>query len=189
MNSLDQAVQTQINNIQKKTGRSLAELAVMAKKSGLTKHGELRDMFKEKLGLGIGDANALVHAIFRSDGARAARGKSEEDILNEIYSGPKAGFRSLHERLLEEIHQYGEFETVPKKGYVSLRRKKQFAMIGPKTSTRFEVGINAKDLKRNARLLEQPKGSMCNYIVNISEAHEIDSQLVSWLKSAFEGAG
>jgi hypothetical protein len=62
-------------------------------------------------------------------------------------------------------------------------------MIGPKTSTRFEVGINAKDLNKNARLLEQPKGSMCNYIVNISEAREIDSQVISWLKSAFEGAG
>ncbi|MCE9647098.1 MAG: DUF4287 domain-containing protein [Chloroflexi bacterium] len=73
MSSLDQAVQTQINNIQKKRGRSLAELAAMAKKSGLAKHGGLRSMFKEKLGLGHGDANALVHAIFQSDGARAIR--------------------------------------------------------------------------------------------------------------------
>ncbi|MCE9647099.1 MAG: DUF5655 domain-containing protein [Chloroflexi bacterium] len=118
-----------------------------------------------------------------------AHARSEDDILNELYSGSKAGFRSLHEKLIKQIHQFGDFETVPKKGYVSLRRKKQFAMIGPKTSTRFEVGINAKDLKKSARLLEQPTGSMSNYIVNINEAREIDSQLVSWLKSAFEGAG
>ena len=61
-------------------------------------------------------------------------------------------------------------------------------MIGPKTNTRFEVGINAKDLKKNARLLEQPKGSMCNYIVNVSDAQEVNSELIGWIKSAFEGA-
>src|SRR5689334_12243078 len=128
MSTLDQAVQTQLDNIQKKTGKSLAELATIAKKSGLTKHGELRDMFKEKLGLGHGDANGLVHAILQSDGARAAEGKSMEAVLDEIYSGPKAGFRPLHEKLMKEISKFGEFEIVPKKGYVSLRRSKQFSM-------------------------------------------------------------
>ena len=189
MSSLDQAVQTQLNNIQKKTGKSLAELAAIAQKSGLTKHGELRDMFKEKLGLGHGDANSLVHAILASDGTRAAEGKNEDVVLDEIYSGAKAGMRPIHEALMKHITKFGEFEIVPKKGYVSLRRKKQFAMIGPKTNTRFEAGINANDLKKNARLLEQPKGSMCNYIVQINDAQEVDAELVTWLKSAFEEAG
>ena len=189
MSSLDQAVQTQINNIQKKTGMSLDELSAIVKKSGLSKHGEIRDMLKEKLGLGHGDANTLVHVVLQSDGTRAAEGKSEDAVLDEIYSGAKAGFRPIHEKLMKEIQKFGEFEIVPKKGYVSLRRKKQFAMIGPKTNTRFEVGINAKDFKKNARLLEQPKGSMCNYIVNLSDAKEVDAELVSWIKSAFEGAG
>ncbi len=188
MSTLDQAVQTQINNIQKKTGMSLDELSAIVKKSGLSKHGEIRDMLKEKLGLGHGDANALVHAVFESDGTRAAEGKSEDAVLDEIYSGAKAGFRPIHEKLMKEIQKFGEFEIVPKKGYVSLRRKKQFAMIGPKTNTRFEVGINAKDFKKNARLLEQPKGSMCNYIVNVSDAKEVDAELIAWIKSAFEGA-
>ena len=188
MSTLDKAVQTQLDNIQKKTGKSLAELSAIAKSSGLTKHGELRDMFKEKLGLGHGDANALVHAVFESDGTRAAEGKSDDAVLDEIYTGPKSAFRPIHEKLMKEIDKFGEFEIVPKKGYVSLRRKKQFAMIGPKTNTRFEVGINAKKKKKNSRLLEQPKGSMCNYIVNVTDAQEVDSELVAWIKSAFEGA-
>lgn len=189
MDSLDKAVQTQIDNIQKKTGKSLVELAAIVKKSGLTKHGEIRDMLKEKLGLGHGDANTLVHVVLKSDGTRAAEGKSTDAVLDEIYAGPKAGFRPIHEALMKHINKFGEFEIVPKKGYVSLRRKKQFAMIGPKTNTRFEVGINAKDFKKNARLLEQPKGSMCNYVVNLTDAKEVDTELVAWLKSAFEQAG
>jgi hypothetical protein len=189
MSSLDKAIQTQLENIQKKTGKSLNELAVIIRKSGLTKHGELRDYAKQKLGLGHGDANALVHAVLQSDGQRAAEGKGEDAVLDDIYSGAKASMRPIHEKLMKEINKFGEFEIVPKKGYVSLRRKKQFVMIGPKTNTRFEVGINAKDLKKNARMLEQPKGSMCNYIVNVTDVKEVDSELVAWIKSAYEGAG
>ena len=188
MSSLDKAIQTQLDNIQKKTGKSLDQLAVIIKKSGLTKHGEIRDYLKRELGLGHGDANALVHAILQSDGQRAAEGKSGDEVMDEIYSGAKAHMRPIHEKLMNEINKFGEFEIVPKKGYVSLRRKKQFVMIGPKTNTRFEVGINAKDLKKNARLLEQPKGSMCNYIVNVTDAKEVDSELVEWIKTAYEGA-
>ncbi len=189
MSSLDKAWQTQLDNIQKKTGKSLDELAASIKKSGLTKHGEIRDYLKRELGLGHGDANALVHAVFQSDGQRAAEGKSRDAVLDEIYSGPKAAMRPIHDALMKHIIKFGEFESVPKKGYVSLRRKKQFAMIGPKTNTRFEVGINDKNLKKNARLLEQPKGSMCNYIVNLTDAKEVNSELIAWIKSAYESAG
>jgi hypothetical protein len=189
MSSLEQARQTQIDNIQKKTGKSLDELTAIVRKSGLKKHGEIRDMLKEKLGLSHGDANALVHAIFQSDGQRAAEGKTTDAVLDEIYSEAKRNQRPIHEALMKQITKFGEFETVPKKGYVSLRRRKQFAMIGPKTNTRFEVGLNAKDLKKNPRLLEQPKGSMCNYIVNLTNAQEVDSELIAWIKSAYESAG
>ena len=189
MSSLDKALETQLNNIQKKTGKSLNELAEVVRRTGLTKHGEIRSMFQREYGLGCGDANALAHAILKSDGERAAEGKSSDEVLDEIYSGPKVALRPIHEKLMKEIIKFGKFEVVPKKGYVSLRRKKQFAMLGPKTNTRFEVGLNAKDLKRNARLLEQPKGSMCNYIVRVNEAGEVDEELIGWIKSAFESAG
>ena len=189
MSSLDQARQTQIDNILKRTGKSLDELSTIIQQSGFTKHGEIREMLKEKLGLSHGDANALVHAVRQSDGQRAAEGKSTDAVLEQIYSGAKASQRPIHETLMKHIAKFGEFEIVPKKGYVSLRRKKQFAMIGPKTNTRFEVGINAKEFKKNPRLLEQPKGSMCNYIVNLTDPKEVDSELVAWLKSAYESAG
>ena len=189
MSNLDKAVQTQLDNIQKKNGMTLTQVSALVQKSGLSKHGEIRDMFKEKLGLGHGDANALVHAILKSDGASAAEGKSTDAVLDEIYTGAKAAQRPIHEALMKQINKFGEFEVAPKKGYVSLRRKKQFAMIGPKTNTRFEVGINAKDLKKNARLVEQPAGSMCNYIVALTDAKEVDADLVAWIKSAYEGAG
>lgn len=92
MSTLDKAVQTQLDNIQKKTGISIKELSSFVKKSGLSKRGEIREMFMAKLGLSHGDANSLVHAIFESDGSRAAESKSADVVLDEIYSGAKYAF-------------------------------------------------------------------------------------------------
>jgi hypothetical protein len=191
MSSLDQAVQAQINNIQKKTGKTFDELSALVRNSGLSKHSEIREMLMRELALGYGDANALVHAVQQSDGARAAAasGLSGDAVLDEIYTGPRAALRPIHEALMAEIVKFGEFESVPKKGYVSLRRKKQFAMIGPGTNTRVDVGINFKAPGPDSRLLEQPKGSMCNYIVRLTDPGQVDATLFSWLKTAFEGAG
>jgi hypothetical protein len=90
---------------------------------------------------------------------------------------------------MNAIQGFGEFETLPKKGYVSLRRKKQFATIGPATKTRVEVGLNVKDLEPHPRLAAQPAGSMCNYKVNVTAAVEVDSDLIAWVRRAFDSAG
>src|SRR5574339_923683 len=111
MRAIDKATQTQLENIQKKTGKSLAELAAMIQRSGLSKHGEVREYLKRELGLGHGDANALVHAVLKSDGQRAADGKSEDAVLDEIYSGAKSVFRPIHEKLLQAIDGFGDYEV------------------------------------------------------------------------------
>ena len=191
MSTLDQARETQLKNIQTKTGKSLDELTALIQSSGLTKHGEIRDMLKRELGLGHGDATMLVHFAMQSDGQSAAeaKGASTDDVVDEIYSGAKADLRPIHDRLMEAINQFGEFEVVPKKGYVSLRRKRQFAMIGPATKTRVEVGINSKTLETTDRLLSMPLGGMCQFKVNVTDASQVDAELIAWVKQAYDGAG
>jgi hypothetical protein len=191
MSSVERAKATQIANIQKKTGKSLEELTELIQTSGLSKHGEIRSMLMEKLGLGYGDANMLVQYILKTDVQLVVqeKGLSTEDILDEIYSGPKASLRPIHEKVMSAIQQFGEFEIAPKKGYVSLRRKRQFAMLGPATNTRIELGINIKNLDADERLIEQPAGSMCNYKVRFSEAEQVDETIVSWVRRAYEAAG
>ena len=190
MDSLDKAVQTQLNNIQKKTGKTLEELTALIAASGLTKHGEIRDMLKRDLGLGHGDANTLTHVALQSDGARAAQAKglSIDQVVDAIYSGGQAPLRPIHDKLMAAINQFGEFEIAPKKGYVSLRRSKQFAMITPATKSRVEVGLNAKELEATDRLIAMPKGSMCHFKVNLSDPEQVDDELIGWIRSAYDAA-
>lgn len=189
MTDLDKAIATQLANIEKRTGKSLAELTAIVKASGLSKHGELVGMLKTTLGMGHGDANTLVHVVLKSDGRSAAEGLSAGEVLDGLYTGPKAALRPIHDKLLAAIRKFGDFEEAPKKTYVSYRRKKQFAMIGPATNTRVEVGINAKGLEAKGRLLELPAGQMCNYKVKLTDPDEVDAELLAWIKTAFEAAG
>jgi len=191
MSVVDKAIETQLKNIQTKTGKTLNQLGEILRKSGFTKHGELRDFAKRELGLGHGDANTLVHTCLKSDGASAAvaADASAGDVLAEIYSGPKAALRPIHDAFMAEIGKFGEFEIAPKKGYVSLRRKKQFAMIGPGTKARVDIGINMKGVKGTDRLVELPPGGMCQYKVAVADAKEVDKELIAWIRQAFDAAG
>jgi hypothetical protein len=188
---MDKAVATQLANIEKRTGKSLDALAKIIKSSGLTRHGEIRDMLKKDLGMGHGDANTLVHIVLKSDGTSAAvaAGKTTGDVLDDIYTGSKAALRPIHEKFLAATADLGSFEVAPKKGYVSLRRKKQFAMIGPATNTRVEVGLNMKDVPGTDRLLQQPAGGMCQYKVKLTDPAEVDAELIGWVRRAYDGAG
>jgi hypothetical protein len=191
MSTVDQATATQLSNIQTRTGKSLEQLAEILRSSGLSKHGELREMLKRDLGMGHGDANLLVHHALKSDGASAAQqaNLSGEDVLTEIYTGPKGGLRAVHDRLMDRITSFGEFEIAPKKGYVSLRRKKQFAMIGPATNTQVEVGINSRTLVGGERLKALPPKGMCDFKVRLGEAAEVDDELIGWIRAAYDSAG
>ncbi|MFT5570999.1 MAG: putative transport protein, partial [Cyclobacteriaceae bacterium] len=82
-----------------------------------------------------------------------------------------------------------EVEVAPKKTYVSLRRKKQFALIQTTTKTRVDLGINLKGYDSTGKL--EPSGSfssMVSHRVRLSEVSDIDQQVIDWLKQAYEQA-
>lgn len=189
MADMDKAVATQLANIEKRSGKTLAELGEILRASGLARHGELRDFLKRELGMGHGDANTTVHHVLGSGGAAEAAGKDDDALLEAIYAGPKAALRPIHDKLMAAMAGFGEFEIAPKKGYLSLRRKKQFAMLGPATNTRVELGLNMKGVPATDRLLEQAPGGMCNYKVRLLDAADVDDQVVAWARLAYDSAG
>lgn len=179
------AIATQLRNIETKTGKTLAEIQRMIAKSGLSKVSEQRSMLMELLQLGYGDANRL--ALSASE--RPAGVSDENDSLEAIYAGPKASLRALHVQVMKKIGKLGPFEISPKKSYVSLRRKKQFATVGPATRTEIEIGLNAKDIQAAHRLKKLPAGGMCQYTVRISQPEDIDAELIEWIRTAYGAAG
>ena len=182
MASMEQAQATQIQNIETATGKSLSELIMLVNSSGLTKHNDVVKMLKADLGLGHGNANLIAHMAKQA----ANPGDTDTPPMDLIYSGNKAHLRPIHEALLEALNTFGSFETAPKKTYISYRRSKQFAMIGPATKTAVEVGINSRSLSEGYRLEKLPPGKMTPFRVRVTAPEQIDDELINWLSTAYK---
>jgi len=89
---------------------------------------------------------------------------------------------------MAEIEKFGEFEIASKKTYLSLRRKRQFAMLGPGTNSRVDLGLNMKGVSPTDRLLELEPGGMCQYQVRLTSEKEVDPELIAWIKQAYDSA-
>ena len=188
------ALMTQLRNIQAKTGRKIAALHAELADTGLAKVGEKRTWLMTTHKLGYGDANTVALLVGKippglDEGAVAAAPAAAGDPLDALYVGPKAHLREVHDAVMKAVRSFGAFEEAPKKSYISLRRKKQFAMVGPATKDQVEIGLNARDLPAHARLNVQPPGSMCQATTRIGSAKEVDALLVGWLKRAYDAAG
>ena len=83
-----------------------------------------------------------------------------------------------------------DLEIAPKNAYVSLRRKKQFAILQPITKTRFEIGIILKGQvpKGKLEVINTPN-AMCSHRIYIADIKDIDEEIISWLKMAYDNAG
>lgn len=187
MSATDKALQTQLANIETRTGKTHKQLFAVLKKAGLAKHGEMVKFLKDELSMGHGDANTLVH-VYRAQAEAKPVSAPGSDPLDAIYQGAKEPLRVLHDAVMAKIEKLGEFEVAPKKAYLSLRRKKQFAMVGPGTKGRLEIGINWKDGEGTDRLVAQKAGGMCHFKVWLTKKSEVDKELLGWLKQAFDAA-
>ena len=186
--ALDKAVETQIKNIQTSTGKSVEQWAKLVKAQKFEKHGEMVKWLKEEHGIGHGNANLIAMTARGEFGAEAPAG---EDLLGAQYAGAKAALKPLYDDLAKKIAKFGgDVEFSPKKTYVSLRRKKQFALIQPSTATRLDVGINLKGVAPAGKL--EASGSfnaMVSHRVRVESAKDINAELVGWLKAAYDQAG
>ena len=68
---MDKAIQTQLANIEKRTGKSIAELTAVIKSSGLTKHGEIRDMLKRDLATPWAVKGLVMRTVVEAAGDRS----------------------------------------------------------------------------------------------------------------------
>lgn len=182
---MDKATQTMIENLYKNTGKTLEQWTEMVGKESFAKHGEIIKFLKENHGLTHGFANLIAH---KSKGSDAGSAENSNDLITAQYLG-KENLKAIYDQLIASILAFGnDIEIAPKNAYVSLRRKKQFAILQPATKTRFEIGINLKGQEATGKLEGEKPNSMCSHKIKISDIKEIDNEIINWLKAAYENA-
>jgi predicted transport protein len=163
-----------------KTGKSLEEWKVILKEKSFEKHGQAMKFLKEEYGVSHGFANTII--LLSKD-----TNTNADDLVSGQYKG-KEELQPIYDKLLSEIGKLGTDITItPKKGSVSIIRKRQFALIKPATKTRIDLGLKLKEVDFTDRLGNSgPFGTMCTHRVQLFSVDEVDTELVSWLKEAYE---
>ena len=173
-----------IENLKLNTGKSLEEWITIVKAKKFSKHGEIIKFLKQEHSFTHGFANLVALKARKSD---ADSFENKDDLVDLQYKG-KEHFKPLYDKLITEISKFeNNIDIAPKKTYVSLRSKKQFAILQPATKTRFEIGLNLKG-EKPAGILEEIKAanSMCSHKINLSSLDEVNTEVLNWVKAAYE---
>lgn len=179
---MDKALQTMIDNMPEKTGKSLEEWKKHLKSKSFTKHSEAVNHLKNEHGVTHGFANTIV--VLSKD-----ENTGDDELVSAQYKGKEELF-PIYETLISYVQSLGDdVSVVPKKGTVSIVRKRQFTLIKPATKTRIDLGLKLKDVPTTDRLGNSgPFGSMCTHRVQITTVDEVDAELKSWIEEAYSKA-
>ena len=177
---MDKALQTMIDNMPEKTGKSLDEWKQVLAKESFEKHMQAVNFLKKEHGVSHGFANTIV-SLSKEDASE------EVDLVSEQYKGKEA-LKPMYDELIKIVSGFGKDVTVtPKKATVSVIRKHQFALIKPATKTRIDLGLKLKEVENKGRLEGSgPFGTMCTHRIQLSSLDDIDQETKDWLKMAYE---
>lgn len=189
--SVETGIAAQIKNIEAQYGKPMTAWIKLVGESGLTKHTEVVAMLKSKHGFAHGAAHR-IGLLARA--TKGAKGKTQvgsvDDSAKTLYAGKKGSLLPIHEKLMATIRALGsDVEVAAKSGYLSLRRKKQFAMLKP-AAKHVDVGLILKGAATTTRLESAASfNALFTHRVRIAAVAEIDKQLVAWLRAAYGAAG
>ncbi|WP_225035505.1 DUF4287 domain-containing protein [Winogradskyella sp. SM1960] len=177
---MEKALQTMINNMPEKTGKSLEQWKKILKAKAFAKHSEGVNFLKKEHGVTHGFANTIVTLSKEEN-------NSEADLVANQYKGKDLLF-PIYEKLISVVKTFGNDVTItPKKTSVSVIRKRQFVLIKPATKTRIDLGLKLPNKPTTERLGNSgPFGTMCTHRVQITSIEAVDAELIGWMKEAYK---
>jgi hypothetical protein len=186
-------VQKWIQELPRKTGRSLDEWLSLTKKSGPATEKERREWLKREHKLG---SNAAAWIAERLEGkgteedSEAGYVKIAAAWVEAQYSGVRAEMLPLYEQLLKLGFSLGkDVKACPCKTMVPLYRTHVFAQIKPSTNTRIDLGFALGNLKTPKRLIDTggyEKKDRITRRIEIKSKADIDGEVRQWLRKAYE---
>jgi hypothetical protein len=182
--------QSYLDTIKAKTGKTQQDFIRMAEEKGFlkegTKAGEIVAWLKADFGLGHGHAMAIVNVLKGATTPRA----SKDERIDKLFNGNKSTWRAAYDDLLAKLQQFGDdVRVAATDSYISLLKgDKKFGVIAI-TAERMDVGIKLKSLPVEGRVEESGKwNSMVTHRVRITDAQQLDDELLTWLRQAYDKA-
>lgn len=184
--AVQDAVASFERNIETQTGRPVTAWVELLPESGTAKHGGRVAWLKAEHGLSHAHANHIAKRA-----SEAAAGRSTDDPVAPLFEEGKEALRPIYDRLAAAATALGpDVELAPKKANVSVRRRKQFALIQPSTRTRVDLGLILAGREPSGRL--EASGSfnaMFTHRLKLASRDDVDAEVIALLREAYDAAG
>ena len=149
--------------------------------------GDIVKWLKSEFLLGHGHATAVAAVVTRKDVPKA----SADEKISALFGGSKQHWRQPCESVIAKIKEFGSDADVGVGGtYISLLRTgKNFAILQPSSSDRLDIGIKLKGVSAGERF--EAAGSWntaLTHRVRIQKPTQIDREVFSWLRRAYDAA-
>jgi predicted transport protein len=182
--------QAYLDTIKAKTGKTPDDFIALAKEKGLlepgVKAGLIVVWLKEDFGLGRGHAMAIVNVFKQAAGPH----ESADERIAKQFTGAQTAWRKPYDDLLEKLKQFGpDVKPAATDTYISLLRgSKKFGIVQV-SDERMDIGIKLKGAEPTDRFPAAGSwNAMVTHRVKVIEPKQIDSELLGWLKQAYDKA-
>lgn len=174
-----------IENLEPKTGKNLSQWLSAIDARGISKRSDIIEWLKSEMRFGHLDASLLA-GIYSNNG-RPVYG-SEDELLNNQFVKAEE-MRPLFDRLVQFILESGpDCRILPKKTYVSVVGKREFAAINIKRNE-LRLGLDLGDRPFDETVTKaRLTGPMprISHQVSITGPESIGDGLVALLRESFE---
>lgn len=167
------------------TGKSLEQWAKIARTCPETKPGARVKWLKEKYGIGVNRAAAILDAAFGGE----TPGWDDPDALVEaLWKDPAQ--RKIHDALAAHVAKMKGAIVGEKKSFTGFSRKYQFAAARPtKDGVRLGLAVDPKASKRLGPPKKNEGWSDRNKaVIVLTSVKDIDTDLKTLLKAAFDAS-
>jgi hypothetical protein len=180
--------QAYLDSVKAKTGKTPDDFAKLADQRGLNKHGDIVKWLKADFELGHGHATAIAGVLMK----RGAPKATAPEKFSALFSGKKERWEKPCESLVQQLQNFGaDFSASAGGTYVNLLRAgKKFGILQPSSGERLDIGIKLKGIAPEHRFeLAGNWNAMVTHRVRIEDPSEVNHEVVSWLKRAYDAAG
>ena len=102
--------------------------------------------------------------------------KDKEHVVTNIYN-----------KLIKELHKFGTLKIEPKKTSIHLGNRFGFAGVYTrKDYINLEVHLNHKLTSERVSKVEQASANRFHHTIKLANEKDVDKELLTWLKEAYE---
>ena len=120
--------------------------------------------------------------------------RGSDELLEHHFTGPRAALRPVYDRLLSALNALGDDVAVGVRDtYVAFARRKQFAVFKSRARpVQAELGLRLPGVDVSPRLAQAGKSlgsESATHVVVLTRPEDIDSDVLEWLRRAYEDVG